>query len=144
MTFGIVLYDADRTIVAIDDDAAVAFGQPAAALRGRCIWDFIAKPDKEALVEAVAEYERTGQASGRYFFELEDGSRRPFVYSARANDPLPGLYTMFLAPLEGDVDVRTLAPRREGDAVYMGSEISDEERQAIADELRRRMAAGTL
>jgi PAS domain-containing protein len=139
--FGIVLYDVDRTIVGIDDAAASVFGETAAALRGRCIWDFIAKPDREALAEAVAEYERTGQASGRYFFELPDGTRRPFLYSARANDPLPGLYTMLIAPLDSDVDVTTLAPRRDGDRVYMGAAISEDERLAVVDELRRRVGA---
>jgi PAS domain-containing protein len=140
MAFGIVLYDTDRTIVAIDDAAALAFAQPAAALIGRRIWDFIPRPDRDALREAVAEYERTGQASGRYVFHLDDGRQQPFLYSARANDPLPGLYTMLLAPLEDEVDVTQLAPRYQEGRVYMGAELSLEERQVMADELGRRLA----
>jgi len=140
MAFGIVLYDTQRTIVAIDEAAAEAFGQPAAALRGRCIWDFIPQPDREALVEAVAEYERTGQASGRYVFELEDGRRQPFLYSARANDPLPGLYTMLLAPIEDEVDVTLLAPRHHEGHVYMGAELTLDEREIMGAELRVRQS----
>ena len=63
MAFGIILYDENRTIVAIDDAAAVMFGKPSSELCCRNLNDFVPKPDRDQLAEVRATFERYGEAS---------------------------------------------------------------------------------
>lgn len=128
MAFGIVLYDQARRIVAIDDAAAVLFGQPAQDLAGRLITDFTPQSDRPHLAEARATFERSGEASGRYALERADGSHRSIVYRVLSNSPIPGLNLMAIAPSDGDVATDLARVRRIGDEVLAGLDISEDER----------------
>ena len=69
MTFGIILYDEDRRIVAIDESAALVFQQPSRELLGRSLLDYVPRPDRAQMAEARATFERFGEASGQYALE---------------------------------------------------------------------------
>jgi hypothetical protein len=128
MPFGIVLYDADRRIVAIDDAAAVILGSPAQALVGRQITDFVPQPDRGQLVEMRATMERIGEASGQYALEADDGSRKSIVYRVLANAPLAGLNLMAITPSAAEVGLDSDRIRRIGEDVHAGLDVSADER----------------
>jgi hypothetical protein len=126
MAFGIVLYDDDRRIAAIDDAAAGLFAKVAFELVGRFITDFVPTPDREQMAEARATFERLGEAAGQYALEREDGSRESIVYRVLANAPLARLNLMAMARSQGDSDLGRV--RRVGDDVHAGLEIGQDER----------------
>lgn len=130
MAFGIVIYDQDRRIVAIDDAAALLFGQSSQALVTRSITDFVPQPDRAQLAEARATFERYGEASGRYAIEREDGSLVSHVYSVRADSPMPGLNLMALTASEEEVAADPIRVRRVGSDVHVGLEASYEQQWA--------------
>jgi PAS domain-containing protein len=135
--FGIILYDQDRRILGIDEDAARAFGRPSGDMIGRNLWDFVPRPDRAHLAEAVAAFERVGEASGRYVFDLDDGRQQQILYSAMANTPLPGLHMMAVASLDGDGPTESERVRRTAGVVYLGLELTKTERR----QARRRLVA---
>jgi hypothetical protein len=128
MAFGIILYDDERLIVAIDDAAATLFREPAHELVGRLITDFMPKPDRQKQTEARATLERSGEASGLYAIERADGSRESIVYRVLANAPLPGLNLMAVAPSDAEVGSDLARIRRIGDDVHAGLDVSDDDR----------------
>jgi hypothetical protein len=128
MAFGIILYDEDRRIVAIDDAAAVLFGKLPQELIGRHVTDFMPQPDRRQRAEARATFERLGEASGQYALEREDGSRSSIVYRVLANAPLPGVNLMAIAPSDAAVGSDPARLRRIGDDVHAGLDVSEDER----------------
>lgn len=136
--FGIILYDEGRRIVAIDDDAALILGKPAPQLLGRSVVDFIPRPDRQDMAAARATFERTGEASGRYAVEREDGSRTSITYSVLANAPMPGLNLMAIAPSDAEVASDTARVRRIGRDVYVGLDVSEDERWFGTGPVRQR------
>ena len=128
MAFGIILYDDDRRIVAIDDAAAVIFGKPSRKLVGRQLTDFMPQPDRAQLAEARATFERLGEASGHYALERADGSRRSIVYRVLANAPLHGVNLMAIAPSDAEVGSDPARIRRIGADVHAGLDVSQDER----------------
>jgi hypothetical protein len=129
MAFGIILYDETRTIVAIDDAAAIVFTKPARELIGRNLYDFIPRPDRDQMAAARATFERFGEASGQYAIELEDGSRDSITFSVLANAPLSGLNLMAVAPSTAEVASDATRIRRVGDDVHPGAELSWEKQR---------------
>ena len=130
MAFGIIIYDQDRRIVAIDDEAARLLGGKSHELIARKITDFVPQPDHAQLAEARATFERYGEASGRYAIERDDGSIVSNDYSVRANAPLPGLNLMALAPSRDEGAPAQFRVRRVGNDVFAGRETSYEEQWA--------------
>jgi hypothetical protein len=128
MPFGIMLYDDDRRIVAIDEAAAVAFGKPPQELVSRLLTEFVPQPDRAELAEMRATFERIGEASGHYALEREDGSRESIVYRVLANAPLPGLNLMAIARSDAEVASDLARVRRIGDDVHAGLDASEDER----------------
>jgi hypothetical protein len=126
--FGILLYDEERRIAAIDDDAALVFGQASHELIGRNLYDFIPTPDRQHMAEARATFERTGEASGQYALEHADGSLESITYSVLANAPMIGLNLMAIAPSTAEVASDAARIRRIGRNVYTGAEVSEDER----------------
>jgi hypothetical protein len=130
MAFGIVIYDQDRRIVAIDDAAAFLLGNPAHDLVTRKITDFVPQPDREHLAEARATFERYGVASGKYALERDDGSVVSNVYSVRADAPMAGLNLMAVQASNEEIDAGAIRVRRVGADVYAGRESDYEDRWA--------------
>jgi len=142
MAFGIILYDENRTIVAIDDAAAVMFGKPSSELCCRNLNDFVPKPDRDQLAEVRATFERYGEASGRYALERDDGSRESILYAVLANAPTPGLNLMAISRTDDEVAPDAARIRRIGNDVLVGSALTEDERQLATGTLRLRSAAG--
>jgi hypothetical protein len=142
MPFGIILYDESRTIVAIDDTAAVIFGKPAQELCCRNLNDFVPKPDREQLAEVRATFERYGEASGRYALEHDDGTRESILYAVLANAPTPGLNLMAISPSDGALAADEARIRRVGDDVTVGLALTEDERELATGSLLLRSGAG--
>jgi PAS domain-containing protein len=127
-TFGIILYDEGRLIVAIDDRAALVLGKPSRELLGVSLLDFIPRPDRQDMAAARATFERTGEASGQYAVERVDGSLSSITYSVLANAPMPGLNLMAIAPSDAEVASDAARVRRIGRDVHPGLAVSEHER----------------
>ena len=130
VAFGIIIYDQDRRIVAIDEEAALLLGGKSHELIARKITDFVPQPDHAQLAEARATFERYGEASGHYAIEREDGSIVSNDYSVRANAPLPGLNLMAVAPSKNEGGAARVRVRRVGKDVFAGRETNYEEQWA--------------
>jgi PAS domain-containing protein len=128
MTFGIILYDDDRRIVAIDETAASIFQLPSAELIGRRILDFVPQPDREQMAEARATFERFGEAAGQYGLEREDGSLQSIVYRVLANAPIARLNLMALSASDPGTANTAAQIRRVGQDVHAGLDVSQDER----------------
>jgi hypothetical protein len=128
MTFGIVLYDQDRRIVAIDEAAAAVFGEPGQGLVGRQITDFVPQPDRAHLDEVRATFERSGEASGQYALERADGSRTSIVYRVLANAPIARLNLMAIGPSEAAAGTDLGTIRRVDGEVHAGLDLSHDDR----------------
>jgi PAS domain-containing protein len=128
MTFGIILYDADRRIVAIDESAALVFQKPSRELLGRSLLDYVPRPDRAQMAEARATFERFGEASGQYALEREDGSHHSVVYRVLANAPISGLNLLALSPSDEHVASDVARLRRVGQDVHAGLDVSQDER----------------
>jgi hypothetical protein len=128
MAFGIILYDDDRRIIAIDDAAAVLFEKPSKELVGRQVTDFVPQPDRRQLAEARATFERFGEASGQYALERDDGSRMSIVYRVLANAPLPRINLMAITRSDVEVGTDLARIRRIGDDVHAGLDVREDER----------------
>lgn len=128
MTFGIILYDEDRRIQAIDDSAASVFQKPSRALLGRSLLDFVPQPDRTQMAEARATFERFGEASGQYALEREDGSHQSVVYRVLANAPIARLNLMAMTPSDPEVADAAAQIRRVGQDVHAGLDVSQDER----------------
>jgi hypothetical protein len=128
MTFGIVLYDQDRRIVAIDEAAAAVFGEPAQGLVGRQITDFVPQPDRALLAEARATLERLGEASGQYALDRADGSRTSIVYRVLANAPIARVNLMAIGPSEAAAGTDVGRIRRVNGEVHVGLDLSEDDR----------------
>jgi PAS domain S-box-containing protein len=130
MAFGIIIYDQDRRILAVDDAAALLLGGRAEELVARKITDFVPQPDREHLAEARATFERYGEASGKYALERDDGSVVSNVYSVRADAPMAGLSLMALQASNEEIAADAGRVRRVGADVYAGHESDYEDRWA--------------
>jgi len=128
MAFGIILYDLDRRIVAIDHQAAILFGLPPQDLVGRQITDFTPRSDSRHLDDARLTFERFGEASGHYALVRDDGSRLSIIYRVLANAPIPGVNLMAIAPSDADAGSNLAPIRRIGDDVFIGVDVSEDER----------------
>jgi PAS domain-containing protein len=137
MAFGIIVYDLDRNIVAIDEAAAAIFEKPSHELLGRSLYDFVPKPDRQQMAEARATFERTGEASAQYALERDDGSRASIMYSVLANAPMTGLNLMALGASDAEVEPDSIRLRRVGQDVYPGTKANDEARWFGTDQRRR-------
>jgi hypothetical protein len=145
LTFGIVLYDQDRRIVAIDEKAAAVFGEPGQGLVGRQITDFMPQPDRAHLAEARATFERLGEASGQYVLEKPDGSRSSIVYRVLANAPITRLNLMAIGPSEAVVGSSPGRIRRVNGELHVGHDLSQDDRwfgQGLRRPGARRSALG--
>lgn len=128
MAFGIILYDQARRIVAIDDPAAILFGLPPQDLVGRQITDFTPRSDGRHLDDARLTFERRGEASGQYVLVRDDGSRLSIIYRVLANAPIPGVNLMAIAPSDADTGSDLAPVRQIGDDVFIGVDVSEDER----------------
>jgi hypothetical protein len=128
MAFGIILYDEDRRIVAVDDAAAILFYKPSSELLGRTLYDFIPKPDRNQMAEARATFERLGEAAGQYAVEREDGSLQSVIYRVLANAPIAELNLMAVTPSDAEVADDAARVRRIGDDVRAGLDVSGDDR----------------
>jgi hypothetical protein len=140
MPFGIILYDEDRIIVAIDDAAAIMFGKPSQDLCCRNLNDFVPRPDRDELARVRATFERHGEASGRYALEREDGSRHSILYAVLANAPTPGLNLMAISRSDDAIAPDEARIRRIGNDVTVGLPLTEDERQLATATIRLRNA----
>ena len=140
MAFGIILYDEDRRIVAVDDAAAVIFRTPSQELLGRILYDFVPQPDRQQMAEARATFERIGEASGQYALERADGSHQAIIYRVLANAPISRLNLMAITPSSDAAANDPARIRRIGQDVYAGQDVSHDERWFGTGPHRKRSA----
>lgn len=139
MTFGIILYDEDRQIVAVDAAAAI-FRRPPREVLGLNLYLFIPKPDRAQMAAAKATFERLGEASGQYGIELEDGSHQSVVYRVLANAPISRLNMMAVAPSDAARAEDSDGLRRVGQDLFAGLDVSADDRWFGVGPLRVRGA----